>query len=388
MKTPGRYADGNGLYLFVEPSGAKRWVLRTVVWTDAGAKRYDLGLGSTQLVTLVKAREEAATLRQAARKKIDIVAARRAERRVSPTFEVAAKEVHKQHGAAFRNPKHRAQWLASLEADIFPVFGSRPVNAIDMGDVLKALAPIWTKKPETARRLKQRIKVVMDWAKASGFRNGDNPVDGITKVLPKVRPAASHHAALAYGQVPAFVHTLRDANAGESAKLALEFLILTAARTGEVIGARWDEIDRNGKSWTIPGVRIKAGRQHRVPLSTRCLELLDSAEQLADAGDFVFPGRSPKAPLSNMVFLMLLRRLKRTDITAHGFRSAFRDWAAERTNMPHAVCEAALAHVVKDKTEAAYFRSDLFDQRMLMDSWTRFATTRSFRSTVNGGAHE
>jgi integrase len=374
---PGRYADGNGLYLFVEPSGAKRWVLRTVVWTASGAKRYDLGLGSTQLVSLADARTEAAELRRAARKKVDIVAARRAERRIVPTFEAAAKEVHKQHGAAFRNPKHRAQWLASLEADIFPVFGSRPVNAIDTGDVLKALSPIWTTKPETARRLKQRIKVVLDWAKASGFRNGDNPVDGITKVLPKVRPAASHHAALPYGQVPTFVHTLREANAGESAKLAFEFLILTAARTGEVIGARWDEIDRDAKTWTIPAARIKAGREHRVPLSARCLELLDAAEKIADGGGFVFPGRSPNAPLSNMVLLMVLRRLKRTDITTHGFRSAFRDWAAERTNMPRAVCEAALAHVIKDKTEAAYFRSDLFDQRRkLMDSWARFATTK------------
>jgi integrase len=376
-KTPGRYADGNGLYLFVEPSGAKRWVLRTVVWTPSGAKRYDLGLGSTQLVSLAKAREDAAVLRLAARKKVDIVAARRAERLVVPTFEAAAKEVHKQHAAAFRNPKHRAQWLASLEADVFPVFGKRPVSAIDTGDVLKALTPIWTTKPETARRLKQRIKVVMDWAKASGFRAGDNPVDGITKVLPKVRPTASHHAALAYAQVPTFVHELRDAKAGESAKLAFEFLILTAARTGEVIGARWDEIDRDAKMWTIPADRIKAGREHRVPLTPRCIELLDAAEKLAKNSVFVFPGRSSETPLSNMVFLMLLRRMKRTDITAHGFRSAFRDWAAERTNMPRSVCEAALAHVVKDKTEAAYFRSDLFDQRgKLMDSWTRFATAK------------
>jgi integrase len=376
LKT-GPYADGNGLYLFVEPSGAKRWVLRTIVWTAARAKRYDLGLGSAQLVSLANARTEAAELRLAARKKVDIVAARRAERRIVPTFEAAVKEVHKQHGAAFRNPKHRAQWLVSLEADIFPVFGSRPISAIDTGDVLKALTPIWTTKPEAPRRLKQRIKVVMDWAKASGFRAGDNPVGGITKVLPKVRPAAAHHAALAYAKVPTFVHTLRDANASDSAKFAFEFMILTAARSGEVIGARWDEIDRSAKTWTIPAERIKVWREHRVPLTARCVELLDEAEKLADGGGFWFPSRSPKAPLSNTVLLMLLRRLKRTDITAHGFRSAFRDWAAERTNMPRAVCEAKLAHVVKDKTEAAYFRSDLFDQRRkLMDSLTRFATTR------------
>lgn len=376
VKAPGRYADGNGLYLFVEPSGSKRWVLRTVVWTASGVKRRDLGLGSAQLVTLADARVEAARLRLDARKRIDIVAARRVERRMVPTFETAAREVHAQHSASFRNKKHRTDWLASLQADAFPVLGSLPVNGIDAGDVLKVLSPIWTTKPETARRVKQRMKVVFDWAKANGFCSGDNPTDGVTKVLPRVRATAAHHTALAYVQVPAFVQTLREARAGESAKLAFEFLILTAARTNEVVGARWDEIDREAKMWTVPAARIKAGREHRVPLSARCLELLDAAARIADGGGYVFPGRSPRASMSNMVFLMLLRRIKRTDITTHGFRSTFRDWAAERTNMPRSVCEAALAHVVGNKTEAAYFRSDLFDQRRkLMDSWTRFATT-------------
>jgi integrase len=258
---------------------------------------------------------------------------------------------------------------------VFPVFGDRPVNTIESSDILKALSPIWTAKPETARRLKQRIKVVLDWARASGFRSGDNPVDGVTKVLPKVRQGPAHHAALAYSLVPAFVESLRAAEAGEATKLAFEFLILTAARTSEVLGARWEEIDRTSQTWTIPADRIKAGREHRVPLSPRCIELLDRAEAIADGGPYVFPGRLSK-PLSNMVFLMLLRRLKRNDITAHGFRSAFRDWAAERTSVPRAVCEAALAHVVKDKTEAAYFRSDLLDlRRQLMESWARFATS-------------
>jgi integrase len=264
-----------------------------------------------------------------------------------------------------------------LKADVFPVFGKRPVNTIDAGDVLKALSPIWTTKPETARRLKQRIKVVLDWAKASGFRSGDNPVDGITKVLPKMRALPSHHAALPYAQVPAFIQALRSSDASESVKLAFEFLILTAARTSEVIGARWEEIDKDAKTWTIPASRIKAGREHRVPLSDRCIELMEEAEKKRDAGAFVFVGKSPERSLSNMAFLMLLRRMGRDDITAHGFRSAFRDWAAERTNMPRAVCEAALAHVVKNKAEAAYFRSDLLEQRRsLMTTWSRFATTQ------------
>lgn len=373
LKGPGRYADGNGLYLFVDESGAKRWILRTVVH----GKRCDIGIGSARLVSLADAREEAARMRRIARDYGDPLAERRRQRIQVPTFREAAKKVHAAHAATFRNEKHKAQWLASLEADVFPVFGERPVNVIDSSEVLKALSPIWTTKPETARRLKQRIKVVFDWAKASGFRSGDNPVDGVTKVLPKMRQTASHHAALPYSQVPAFIQSLRASDAGESTKLAFEFMILTAARTSEVLGARWEEIDRKAKTWTIPATRIKAGREHRVPVTTRCVEILDRAEALKDGGAYVFPGRSPTAPLSNMVFLMLLRRLQREDITAHGFRSAFRDWAEERTNFSRSVCEAALAHVVRDKTEAAYFRTDLFDlRRALMSRWTEFATAK------------
>jgi integrase len=372
LNTPGRYADGNGLYLFIDDSLAKRWVLRTTIH----GKRADLGLGSARLVTLADAREEAARLRRLARAGGDPLAERRRERVTVPTFREAAEKVHATHAETFRNEKHKTQWLASLKTNIFPAIGDRPVSALDAADVLKALQPIWTKKAETARRLKQRIKVVFDWAKASGYRSGDNPVDGITKVLSKVRAPAKHHAALPYAQVPAFIKALREADAGEPTKLAFEFLILTATRTSEVIGARWTEIDLDTKKWTIPATRIKAGREQRVPLSPRCIELLERAQAIADGGPFVFPSRSPKKPLSNMVFLMALRRLEREDTTAHGFRSSFRDWAAERTNFARAVVEAALAHVVKDKAEAAYFRSDLLEQRRkLMESWERFATT-------------
>lgn len=372
VKEPGRYADGNGLYLVVDPSGARRWILRTVI----RGRRRDIGLGSSQLVPLADARVEAARLRRLARTGGDPLAERRRERRKIVTFKEAAKQVHESHAATFKNVKHRAQWLASLEADVFPVFGDRPVDSIESSDVLKALSPIWTTKPETARRLKQRIKVVLDWAKASGYRSGDNAVEGVAKVLPKVRQTATHHPALPYREVPGFVFALREFKTSGAIKLAFEFLILTAARTSEVLEARWEEIDREATTWTVPANRIKAGREHRVPLSPRCLELLDKAAAIADSGPFVFPGRSPKAPLSNMAFLMLLRRIERTDITAHGFRSSFRDWAAEKTTTPRTVVEAALAHVVKDKTEAAYFRSDLFElRRDLMNAWDRFATT-------------
>jgi len=375
IRTPGRHADGNGLYLVVDPSGARRWVLRTVV----SGKRCDLGLGGLSLVALAEAREEARRLRALARKGLDVLAERRAKRRTVLTFEEAAREVHAQHGAAFRNDKHRAQWLASLEADVFPVFGGRRVDQVDTADVLRALTPIWTVKPETARRLRQRIKVVLAWAKASGFRSGDNPVDGLGTVLPKQDSEKKHHAALPYQRVSEFVAAIRASDASESARLAFEFLILTAARTSEVLRATWGEFDLEGKTWTIPADRMKAKREHRVPLAPRAVEILEEAKRLGDgaSGSFVFPGRG-KAPLSNMVFLMTLRRMERQDITAHGFRSSFRDWASERTNTSGAVCEAALAHTVRDKTEAAYNRSDLFERRRkLMAAWAAFATAKT-----------
>jgi integrase len=255
------------------------------------------------------------------------------------------------------------------------VFGERPVSAIESADVLKALSPIWTTKPETARRLKQRIKVVLDWAKASGFRSGDNPTDGLTNVLPRHRGDPKHHSALPYQVVPTFIAGLKTAETSESIRLAFELLILTATRTNEVLRATWAEVDLNAKVWTIPGARMKTGREHRVPLSARAVEILKRAQACADDGPYVFPGRTRTKPLSNMAFLMLLRRLKHNTITTHGFRSSFRDWAADKTNFPTAVCEAALAHTLRDKTEAAYNRTDLFDRRReLMDTWAKFAS--------------
>lgn len=337
-----------------------------------------MGLGGLATVGLAEARDEARRLRALARKGIDILAERRTRRLTVPTFEEAAREVHAQHGAAFRNDKHRAQWLASLEADVFPAFGSRRVDEVATADVLKALTPVWTVKPETARRLRQRIKVVLAWAKASGFRSGDNPVDGLGTVLPKQDSEKKHHAALPYQGVPKFIAKIRASDASPAAKLAFEFLILTATRTNEVLGAAWGEFDLTAKTWTIPAERMKVKREHRVPLAQRALDILDEAKKLsaAEPASLVFPGREGK-PLSNMVFLMTLRRMERQDITAHGFRSSFRDWASERTNTPQAVCEAALAHTVRDKTEAAYNRTDLFERRRkLMGAWAAFATAR------------
>jgi integrase len=367
LKKPGRYADGNGLYLKVTESGAKRWELRTVV----RGKRCDIGLGGLKLVSLAEAREVARKYRAIARSDGDPIAEKHLGRRVVPTFKEAAETVHNEHAKAWKNAKHSDQWISTLKAYAFPVFGDHRIDQVQTPDILKALTPVWLAKPETARRVRQRIKTVLDWAKAAGFRSGDNPVDDINKALPRQPDRRGHFAALPYAEVPAFVRRLHE-DEPTSASLAFEFLILVAARTGEVLDAKWSEIDLDQATWTIPARRMKAGREHRVPLTSRCLELLGQAKLLAAGSEYLFPGRSNKKPMSNMVLLMILRRLQ-SDCTVHGFRSAFRDWASERTNFAREICEAALAHIVKDKTEAAYRRGDLFDKRRdLMAAWANF----------------
>jgi integrase len=369
----GRHADGNGLYLIVEPSGAKRWMLRIVVQ----GRRRDIGLGSAQLVSLAEAREKANNLRKVARQGGDPIAERKAKVGV-PTFAEAARIVHAEHAEAWRNKKHTDQWINTLVTYVFPTLGERRVDQIDTPDVLKVLSPIWLKKPETARRVKQRIGTVLDWAKAAGFRSGDNIVHGVSKGLPRQPERKRHHATLPYTEVPAFIRTLRASDSNEPTKLAFEFLILTATRTNEVLQARWTEV-KDGV-WTIPAERMKARREHRVPLSPRCLAILRRAKQLSDGGEYVFCGRSEGKPLSNMALLMTLRRMKLA-VTVHGFRSAFRDWAAERTNIPREVCEMALAHTIKDKAEAAYRRGDLLDKRReLMTAWAEFVAPQRNRN--------
>ena len=367
---PRRLADGGGLYLVVWPSGAKSWVLRTVV----KGKRSDIGLGGASVVSLANARDEAARLRRIARAGGDPLDERRHERRVVPSFKTAATQVHAAHAATFRNAKHRKQWLSSL-AEVLDAFGTKRVDAVTSADVLAALSAQWLTRPETARRVLQRIRVIFDWCKAHGYRTGDNPTEGLTKVLPKHRAAPRHHAALPYPELPNFVQLIRAADARDIVKLAFEYTILCAARTSETLLATWEEMDLASATWTIPAHRMKAGVDHRVPLAARCIEMLERARTLSPRDRYVFPGRTADRPLSNIVFLMTLRRLGRRDVTTHGFRSSFRGWAAERTNFPRAACEAALAHTLRDKTEAAYHRTDLFERRRdLMASWAAFAT--------------
>lgn len=384
-KAVGMYADGAGLYLRVTREGTKNWVLRYML----DRRPRWMGLGPLALYGLADARARALDARRKRHEGIDPIEARRAERArqrldaaKTITFKQCAETYVAAHRAGWRNEKHAAQWSATLSAYAYPIIGALPVQAVDIGLVLKVLEPIWTAKPETANRLRGRVESILDFAKARGYRGGENPArwrGHLDKLLParsKVRQV-EHHAALPYAELPSFLAGLRGQEG--IATRALEFLILTAARTGEVIGARWNEIDLLDKTWTVPAARMKAHREHRVPLSPRALAILDEmqAARQGDADDaFVFPGRKSGTPLSNMAFLMLLRRMGRGDLTAHGFRATFKTWASERTSFQNEIVEASLAHTIGGKVEQAYMRGDLFDKRRrLMQQWAMFSTT-------------
>jgi integrase len=393
-KQPGMYGDGGGLYLRVTPDGAKNWVFRFML---NGRARW-MGLGALHTVSLAKARERAGEHRLRRHDGIDPIEARRAERLKARleaakaiTFKECAENYIKAHRAGWRNDKHAAQWEATLAKYAEPIIGKLSVQAIDTGFVLKVLEPIWTTTPETAVRLRGRIESILDWAKVRGYRTGENPakwkghLDHLLPARGKVRKV-EHHAALPYSELPGFLESLRDQE-GIGAR-ALEFTILTAARTGETIFARWNEIDQLEKVWTVPAARMKAGKEHRVPLSARALAILEEMQAHRHADDgFVFPGGKPGKSLSNMAFLMLLRRMKRDDLTAHGFRATFKTWASERTGFQNEIVEAALAHVVGSKVEQAYRRGDMFEKRRrLMQQWGTFCTTAPAQGTASNVA--
>jgi integrase len=370
LSKPGRYADGGGLYLVVDDSGAKRWSLRVVVQ----GRRRELGLGGLSVVSLAEARDKAVEYRKLARAGGDPLAEKRKSSRVVPTFEAAARSVHAEHAKGWRSGKHESEWLKTLEQHSFPVIGSRRVDQIETADILRILAPIWLSKAVTARRVRQRIRTVLDWAKAAGYRAGENPVDGVRRGLPKQPARSRHHAALPYGEVPGFVRSLVESDGSEISKLAFEFLILTAARTGEALGARRSEMDLSRNVWVIPPERMKSGREHRVPLSLRAAEIVSRAMELSPGSEFVFasPRFVNRSLSSSMTLLVQLQRMG-VVATVHGFRSAFRDWCSETTGFPSEVAEMALAHGIRDKTEAAYRRGDLFEKRrQLMNAWAGF----------------
>jgi integrase len=365
----GRHADGGGLYLSISPNGGRRWVF-LYRWHG---KPTEIGLGSARDVSLARARELAANARA---KLAEGSNPKDVRRSAGASFGECADQLIAAMGPSWRNKKHAAQWEMTLRDYAAPL-RRLPVDKVTTDDVLSVLKPLWHSKPETASRLRGRIERVLDAAKAKGLRIGENPArwrGHLDQLLPKRQQLTrGHHAAMDYADLPAFMGCLRGREG--SATRALEFAILTAARSGELLGARWEEFDLHREVWTVPANRMKAGREHRVPLSLRALNIVNAMAEMRES-DFVFGGQRAGKPLSVMALEMVLRRMKIDNATVHGFRSAFRDWAAECTNFPNEVCEAALAHVIENKAEAAYRRGDLFEKRRkLMDAWGAYCTT-------------
>jgi integrase len=370
-KKPGVHPDGGGLYLQVGPGGSKSWLYRYKI----DGKEHWHGLGSLNAIGLAEARQRAADARRLRADGGDPIEAKRAAKlgaATAMTFEQCAAAYIEAHRAGWRNPKHATQWASSLRKYASPVFGSLSVTAVDIGLIMRMLEPIWTTKTETAARVRGRVEAVLDWAKARGYRSGENParwrghLDHLLAPKSKVRKVA-HHAALPYDELPAFMAALRTHES--VAARALEFTILTAARVGEAIHATWDEIDFGAKTWIVPANR----KEHRVPLSERAVAILKGMDR---QGYFIFPGARARRPLSVNAPMILLREMGHGDCTVHGMRSAFRDWCAERTAFPSEVAEMALAHVVANKVEAAYRRGDLFEKRRrLMNEWAEFCNT-------------
>lgn len=376
VSKPGRHSDGGGLYLNVAPGGTKSWVF---VFTRK-AKKSEMGLGSYPDVSLADARAKAASFR------VEIAAGRNPvklrDRQIEPTFGECATEFITSMEKSWRNEKHRAQWSSTLKTygkDIW----NKQISQIETQDVLDLLKPIWHEKPETAARVRGRIERVIEYANASGKRSwAPNPAawkGHLRAVLPApAKLSRGHHPAMPYGDVPAFFQALAGVE-GMSAR-GLEFLILTAARTGEVIGSTWAEFDLDAALWTVPADRMKAGKIHRVPLTARAVEIAKSLQDRR-VNDFVFPGEKKDRPISNMAFTMLLRRMELGHFTPHGFRSSFRDWAGDKTLYPRELAEAALAHRLGDKTEEAYRRSDALEKRRkMMDAWSSYLVGRAGKS--------
>ena len=401
LSATGRYGDGGGLWLQVRAAAEavgdkparpvrRSWLFRYMI---AGQAR-QMGLGSLDIVSLAEARAAAIECRKQLLGNVDPIAAREAAQAASRsaskvvTFKEVAERYLAAHESNWRNEKHRWQWRQTLEKHAFPTIGDRPVGTITTGDVMTILEPVWQALPETAARLRGRIESVLDYAKTREWRTGENPArwrGHIANMLPKRNKARTvkHHAALPWTRAASFWARLGEETG--TAALALRFTILTAARTGETIGTRWSELDLAAGVWTIPAARMKAGKEHRVPLSTAALAVLQPLATLRTSTSpdaYVFASGRQGKPLSNMAMSMLLRRMERGDLTVHGFRSTFRDWAAESTTYPREVAEAALAHVLTDKVEAAYRRGDLFEKRRaMMEEWAEFCHSDALATT-------
>ena len=369
LEEPGRYADGGGLHLFISKAGGKSWVQRIMV----GGRRRDIGLGGFPSVSLARAREKAAAKRTAVADGRDPLA----EKQLSamPTFREAARSAHEAYQPRWRNPKYIANWMQVLERHAMPVLGNTLLDRIDRRAVLQVLSPIWTSRPETARRVRQRMRTIFRWAMAHGFIETNPAGEAIDGALPRMPKTKAHFRSLPYQEVTSALGTIEASQASMAAKLCLRFLVLTAARSGEARGATWGEVDIEGREWRIPGERMKAGLEHRVPLNAQALEVLVEASALRDESGLVFPSPlKAGSPMSDMTLTKVLRSTGLAQrATVHGFRSSFKNWTMEQTDTPWAVSEAALAHMLGNSTEQAYARSDLFERRrVLMQQWADY----------------
>ncbi|WP_428333760.1 tyrosine-type recombinase/integrase [Novosphingobium sp.] len=376
-KAPGRYADGDGLYLVVAPSGSKSWVCRV----QKEGKRRDIGLGSVKKVSLAQARDRSGKVRTQVEAGLDPILERKKEAGI-PTFREAAARVFAENRAAWKNKKHAGQWLSTLTTYAFPHIGNISVSVIDGQHVRDALMPIWLTKQETARRVRQRIAMVVDWAVAEGYRATPLAMAALNKSLPKAKRKVEHQEAMPYADVPTFVARLRERES--VGRLAFELLVLTALRSGEIRGALWSEFDLTAKLWTIPAGRMKVDVEHVVPLSKAALSVLKRAEAYREArNDLVFPGMRHGKPLSDMTLTKICRDMD-VDAVPHGFRSSFRDWVSEETDFDGAIAEMALAHTIANKVEAAYRRGKLLDKRRtLMDAWATYCISEPVVETVD-----
>ena len=372
LNAPGRYSDGGGLHLYISKAGRKSWVLRITV----DGRRRDIGLGGYPSVGLARAREKAVDSRAAVAEGRDPVAEKHAP--AVPTFKEAAHAVHEANKPRWRNPRHAAGWIQTLERHAMPSLNNIPMDRISRGDVLQVLTPIWTSRPETARRVRQRMRSIFRWAMAHGFMESNPAGEAIDGALPPMPKVKAHFRALPYREVESALNTIEASQASISAKLCFRFLVLTAARSGEARGATWDEIDLQGQEWRIPSERMKAGVEHRVPLSGQALDLLGEASVLREDTGLVFPSPlKPGTPMSDMTLTKMLRSVGLAErATVHGFRSSFKNWTLEQTDTPWVVSEAALAHSLGNSTEQAYARSDLFERRRtLMRQWADYLTS-------------
>ena len=371
LTTPGRYADGGTLHLVVSPRGTKSWVQRITI----DGRRRDIGLGGWPVVSLAMARDRAFANRRAVADGRDPLSHKR--RPKTPTFREASERALEANRPRWRNPKTTDNWIATMDKYVHPVFGDRRVDQIGREDVLRVLTPIWTAKPEIGRKVRQRIRATLAWAQAHGHVEHNLAGDAIDGALPSLPAVKAHFRALPYREVGAALETIEASRASVSAKACLRFVVLTACRSGEARLATWDEIDLEAREWRIPESRMKAAVEHRVPLADAALDVLESVRPLRNPAGLLFP--SPSRPAKTLSDMTLTKILRDTGLagraTVHGFRSAFRTWASERTSLPHAVCEMALAHRVGSDVERSYARSDLFDKRRgLMDQWATYVT--------------